>query len=141
MCEHKRVLFVDDDAIILRVMRRSLGDVYDVFVANSGHAAIEILANEGPFDCLVSDMRMPQMDGVELVNRVEKGHPGLPCIILTGNQDEESELRAKNDCNAFRLLNKPCPRDEIIESIEEAIRNAKDSYPTPKERSRQFTSV
>lgn len=132
MCKNERILFVDDDTIVLRVLRRSMEDDYDVETAESGFKALEILRTTAPISCVVSDMRMPMMDGVELVNKISKEWPGIPCIILTGNQDEESERRAIEEKNVFRLMNKPSPRGEIIDAIESALRQRTDEKFPPK---------
>jgi DNA-binding NtrC family response regulator len=107
-------------------------DDYDVETAESGFKALEILRTTAPISCVVSDMRMPMMDGVELVNKISKEWPGIPCIILTGNQDEESERRAIEEKNVFRLMNKPSPRGEIIDAIESALRQRTDEKFPPK---------
>ncbi|WP_430451573.1 response regulator [Rhodopirellula europaea] len=122
MNKTERILFVDDDTIVLRVLRRSMEEDYDVETADSGLKALEILRGTSPISCVVSDMRMPIMDGVELVKKISLEWPEIPCIILTGNQDEESERRAVEEANVFCLMNKPSPRGEIIEAIEGALK-------------------
>ncbi|WP_234952827.1 response regulator [Rhodopirellula baltica] len=123
MNKTERILFVDDDTIVLRVLRRSMEEDYDVETADSGLKALEILRGASPISCVVSDMRMPIMDGVELVQKISLEWPEIPCIILTGNQDEESERRAIEEANVFCLMNKPSPRGEIIEAIENALKS------------------
>ncbi|WDQ15252.1 response regulator [Rhodopirellula sp. P2] len=135
MCSTDRILFVDDDTIILRVLRRSLEDNYEVETAESGHLALEILRSSKPISCVVSDMRMPVMDGIQLVKTIAIEWPEVPCIILTGNQDEESERRAISQSNVFRLMNKPSPRTEIIDAIEGAFQHRKDKSLPPSSNS------
>ncbi|KLU03724.1 response regulator [Rhodopirellula islandica] len=126
---------MDDDTIVLRVLRRSMEDNYDVETAESGQRALEILRSSEPISCVVSDMRMPAMDGIELVQTIAIEWPEVPCIILTGNQDEESERRAINESNVFRLMNKPSPRIEIIEAIESALQHRREKRLPPSSNS------
>ncbi|PHQ34134.1 response regulator [Rhodopirellula bahusiensis] len=123
---------MDDDTIVLRVLRRSMESDYEVETAESGLRALEILRSETPISCVVSDMRMPMMDGVELVKKIAAEWPTIPCIILTGNQDEESEQRALEESNVYRLMNKPSPRGEIIEAIEGALQLGKGKQIPPQ---------
>lgn len=123
MKKTERILFVDDDTIILRVLRRSMETNYEIETADSGLKALEILRSATPISCVVCDLRMPMMNGVELVQRIAIEWPDIPCIILSGNQDEESERRAANESNVFCFMNKPSPRKEIIEAIESALRS------------------
>ena len=83
-------------------------------------------------------MRMPIMDGVELVKKISLEWPEIPCIILTGNQDEESERRATEEANVFCLMNKPSPRGEIIEAIERALKY-RDEKELPTQADAHFT--
>ncbi|EMB14807.1 protein containing Signal transduction response regulator, receiver region domain protein [Rhodopirellula europaea 6C] len=111
---------------------------YEVETADSGQKALEILRSTSPISCVVSDMRMPIMDGVELVQKIASEWPEIPCIILTGNQDEESERRAIDEANVFCLMNKPSPRGEIIEAIERAL-SCRDAKEFPAQADAQFT--
>lgn len=115
-----RVLFVDDDPALLRAICRSLDETYDIETAPSGSEALRLL-EQTPFVCVVSDMKMPQMDGVELVTRIRQRWQGMACIILTGNQDEATISRASEVARVDRLLHKPCPRSELIDAINHVI--------------------
>ena len=91
-----RVLFVDDDPLILagikRLMRRMADQLQPEF-ASSGPEALKRL-DEQPFDAIVSDMRMPNMDGAELLSRVRSKHPDVIRLILSGQSPNESKFRA-----------------------------------------------
>lgn len=115
-----RVLFVDDDPALLRAICRSLDETYDIETAPSGSEALRLL-EQAPFVCVVSDMKMPQMDGVELVARIRQRWQSMACIILTGNQDEATISRASEVARVDRLLHKPCPRSELIDAINHVI--------------------
>ena len=116
-----RVLFVDDDPALLRAICRSLDETYDIETAPSGTEALRLLGEQAPFACVVSDMKMPQMDGVELVTRIKQHWQDMACIILTGNQDEATISRANEVARVDLLLHKPCPRNELIAAINQVI--------------------
>lgn len=114
--KQKGVLFVDDEPNILsgiRRMLRSLRKVYDFYFAESGKAALEIIENSD-IDIVVSDMRMPGMDGAEFLSRVKEHHPQIIRIMLTGQADEESVYRTVNVVHQF--LSKPC-EPELLKEI------------------------
>lgn len=103
-----RVLFVDDEQRVLDGLRHGLRGrrkQWDMVFVASGSAALEHLAT-GPFDVVVSDMRMPRMDGAELLARVSNLHPQTVRIVLSGHMDEGAASRAAQV--AHRFLAKPC---------------------------------
>lgn len=116
-----RILLVDDDCSLLRALRRTLYEQFEVCTASSGFEALERFTSEGPFDCLVTDLKMPLMDGAELVRQVCLQNKQIPCIILSGNQDEESLERAKQSAGTVQLLGKPITKQELIAAIHRAI--------------------
>jgi HD-like signal output (HDOD) protein len=108
-----RILFVDDEQRILDGLRLSLRGkrkVWDMAFAPGGHEALEDLAR-APADVVVSDMRMPRMDGAELLMRVAKNCPRAARIVLSGHMDENAAMRAAGV--AHRYLTKPCPSETI----------------------------
>ncbi|MCA9190372.1 MAG: response regulator [Planctomycetales bacterium] len=117
----KKVLLVDDNPTLLRALGRVLEERFDIETAESGTRALEMLEQEA-FDVLISDFKMPSMNGIQLVTQVQKEWPNTRCMILTGNQDEDSLNQATNIAKAYRLLLKPMPVTELINAIEEAVR-------------------
>lgn len=122
------ILCVDDEPRVLEGIRRNLEFDHDVFTATGGHAALDILS-ENPIDVIVSDMRMPQMDGAQLLAQVRSEHPAVMRILLTGQADAESALRAVNEGGIFRFLKKPCSCDDLLEAVEDAmvLKRARDA--------------
>lgn len=118
----ERVLLVDDDVMLLRSLGRSLDEEFDFELAESGAIALEKLECRGPFKVVVSDLKMPRMNGIELIKKIKEQYPQIVCIILTGNQDEDSIALAQNVAKADRLLHKPIPRAELSQAIGEAIK-------------------
>lgn len=116
-----RVLFVDDDALILaglkRTMRRLRGD-WQMEFAGSGEEALQRLARQ-PFDAVVSDMRMPGMDGAELLTQVKDHFPRIARIILSGQSSQEAMLRTLGP--AHQYLSKPCNPQALRCAISDAF--------------------
>lgn len=112
-----KILFVDDEIEILESMKRQLRRRYTVVTAESGKEALEILKNDGPFSVVVSDMRMPVMDGIELLATIKEIYPDTVRMMLTGNADQETAIEAVNKGQIFRFLNKPCSIPTLVTSL------------------------
>ncbi|PKO15803.1 MAG: two-component system response regulator [Chloroflexi bacterium HGW-Chloroflexi-10] len=115
------VLFVDDDANILnglRRMLRSMRNECDVLFADSGAAALKIFS-ESTIDVLITDLRMPAMDGVKLLEEVSRKYPGTVRIILSGYADREISLRTIGLAHQF--LSKPCDDAFLKNALRRAI--------------------
>jgi HD-like signal output (HDOD) protein len=109
-----RILLVDDEVRVLEGLERMLlqivDDDWEIVTADGGLAALASLA-ERPCDVVISDMRMPGMDGAELLRRVQASHPDVIRIILSGHMDEEAAVRALP--HAHQFLSKPCSGEGI----------------------------
>lgn len=109
---NNRVLFVDDDPMLLSSMERCLGDDFDLSTALSGPDALRAIEHNPMFGVIISDMRMPVMDGVEFLQRAGSLSPHSVLMMLTGNQDVQTAARAVNEGRVANFINKPCdPRD------------------------------
>jgi putative nucleotidyltransferase with HDIG domain len=116
----KRILFVDDEPKILEGLQRTLRaqrHEWEVAFASGGEAALTMLA-AAPFDVVVSDMRMPGMDGAALLETVRQQYPSILRIILSGYTEMEASLRAVPVAHQFLL--KPCDPDTLRDAIERA---------------------
>lgn len=103
-----RALFVDDEPLVLsglKRMLRSLRTDWDIAFAGSGAEALTLLADE-PFDVVVSDMRMPSMDGAALLSHVASSWPGVARFVLSGHAELAAVLKAVRP--AHRYFGKPC---------------------------------
>lgn len=116
-----KILFVDDEVNILDSMRRQLRKRFQIVTAISGREALDKLKSEGPFAVVVSDMRMPEMDGIELLKTVKAMYPETVRLMLTGNADQETATEAVNKGQIFRFLNKPCPIPTLVTSLALAL--------------------
>ncbi|MFN3561534.1 MAG: response regulator [Chloroherpetonaceae bacterium] len=110
------ILLVDDEPLILSSMRDLLEVDYVVHTAESGQKALEILS-KNPIKVLISDERMPQMRGHQLLKRARQISPNTIRILLTGYADLESVMNSVNAGEIFRYLNKPCRNDALLNVV------------------------
>ncbi len=116
-----RLLLVDDEKSILLALKRQLKKKLDLTTAQSGLEALEILEKDNNFDVIISDMRMPGMNGVQLLETVGKKYPDIIKIMLTGNADLTTASDAVNRGDIFRFLTKPCPMNILTKAIYDAF--------------------
>lgn len=117
-----KILFVDDEVQILNSMKRQLRKRFSVETAQSGKEALKKFKEEGPFAVVVSDMRMPEMDGIQLLSSIKDMYPDTVRLMLTGNADQETATEAVNKGQIFRFLTKPCSTPLLITSLALALR-------------------
>lgn len=120
----QRILLVDDDVALLSSLKRNLCFDYDVTTAASGQEALELMAGER-FSVIVTDMRMPRMDGIQFIAEARKTASDSVYIMLTGNQDVQTAMKAVNDGHVFRFLNKPCEIAEIRRALDAGLQQHK----------------
>lgn len=118
----EKILFVDDEENILQSIKRELRKRFQIYTAEGGVAALETLKNDGPFAVIVSDMRMPGMDGIQLLSAVKDLYPDTVRLMLTGNADQGTAIEAVNKGQIFRFLNKPCPTSTLVMALALALR-------------------
>ncbi|MDY6967569.1 MAG: HD domain-containing phosphohydrolase [Spirochaetota bacterium] len=116
-----KVLFVDDDVNILSSFKRQLRSKFDVETAESGRKGLEILKNNGPYSIVVSDYRMPEMNGVEFLTEVREIAPDSVRFMLTGQADMQAVVDIVNKGSIFRFLIKPCPIELVEKNINDGI--------------------
>lgn len=116
------ILFVDDEESLLQGIQRSLRGKLTVDTALGGAAGLAAIQSRGPFAVVVADMRMPGMDGVEFLAKVKEIAPDTVRVMLTGNSDQATAIRAVNQGNIFRFANKPCPPETLIPMLQAALR-------------------
>lgn len=123
--DQAKVLFVDDEPNVLSGLKRQLRTTFDVYTAESGFQGLEILQEKGPFPVVVSDMRMPKMNGAIFLSKVRKFWPNTMRILLTGQSDIDSAISAINEGQIFRFLTKPCPTESLVSTLNTAIEQNK----------------
>ena len=113
----KRILFVDDEPMVLkglqRTLRKNRGE-WEMVFTDSSKQALDILASE-PFDVIVSDLRMPEMDGAQLLAEVKSKHPQVVRIILSGQVEQETTFKSFQ--LAHQSLSKPCDADILRQTL------------------------
>ena len=117
-----KVLFVDDELEVIKSLQRRFRNKFVVSIATSGAEGLEIIQNDGPFAVVVSDYRMPVMDGIEFLAKVCEITPDSLRIMLTGQPDLSVAIKAVNEGRVFRFLTKPCPPELLAASVEEGIK-------------------
>ncbi len=107
------ILCVDDEKNILVSLKRLFRkENYNIIIAESGNDGLEIVSKER-IDLIISDMRMPNMDGAEFLSRVNEIKPNIPSILLTGFSDQESTIRAINEGKISAYVSKPWEDNDI----------------------------
>jgi HD-like signal output (HDOD) protein/ActR/RegA family two-component response regulator len=109
----KRILFVDDEPMLLSGLQRSLRPMrseWDMVFAPGGNEALAAMEQQ-PFDIIVTDMRMPGMDGAQLLEEVQKRSPQTLRMVLSGQSDRDTILRSVNPAHQF--ISKPCEPEEL----------------------------
>ena len=123
--EKRRVLFVDDEGRVLSCLKRGLlGEPYETLFAKSGKEALEIL-EKNEVHVIVTDMQMPEMDGLELLRIIKKDYPHIVRMILSGFADIQTLLGAINQGEIFRFITKPW---DFEKDFKPAIREAIEYY-------------
>lgn len=116
----RSILFVDDEKDILESFERRLFKSYNVVTASSAMEGLKKIKQIPDLCVVVSDMRMPEMDGVNFLKAVKTMRPQVVRIMLTGNTDQDTAIKAVNDGEIFRFLNKPCGSQKLTEVLNEA---------------------
>lgn len=117
-----RIMMVDDEANVLSAYRRSIGRTFELSTFERGADALAELNNNTTYPVIVTDMRMPEMDGLQFVNEARKLTKQSVFVMLTGNADQQTAIDAINKGEVFRFLNKPCDGDLLTSTINTCLR-------------------
>jgi response regulator RpfG family c-di-GMP phosphodiesterase len=116
-----RILCVDDEPRVVDSLAVQLRHHYQVSTANSGSQALNLLKEQGPPEVLVSDMRMPGMDGAALLKQVRQLYPETVRILLTGETGRDAAIAAVNEGQIFKFLTKPCRTEQLRAAIDAGV--------------------
>lgn len=119
--ERPRVLCVDDEARVVEGLVLHLRKDYEVHTASSGDEGLKALKKSGGAAVVISDMRMPGMDGAVFLHHVLTFYPDATRILLTGEPGRNAAISAVNNARIFRFLTKPCPPDQLKAAVEEGV--------------------
>ncbi len=117
MSNRLKILFVDDELVILKALELVLGDAHDVITARKASEAFDILGQHDDIQVLVSDMRMPESDGLELIRSVKKTRPEIKCYLLTGFEMNSEISESIENGTIVRLIQKPIELKVLIDTI------------------------
>lgn len=118
---NKKILCVDDEESILRGFQLNLRRKFDIHLASDGQEGLDLFEREGGFAVVLSDMRMPRMNGAEMLAAIKKINSEVVTVLLTGYTDFESAMAAVNEGNVFRMLSKPCPPETLNKVLNDAV--------------------
>ncbi len=119
--QNSRILFIDDDKNFLSGIHRSLFRRFDVTVVDSPIEGLELMDNEH-FSVVISDLKMPQMGGIEFLSQIRLRHPDTVRVLFTGFSDQQTAIDAVNHGEIFRFLTKPCNLELLIRVLQDSIR-------------------
>ena len=118
----KTILFVDDEEINLFVLSRRFEEDFNVLTSNSSSEAISIIKEKkGEIHALISDVKMPEMTGIQMIEKVQDYLENVPCFLLTGYDNHEDVDRALSNKQVKKLFKKPFNYNEISETLKEHL--------------------
>jgi len=118
----EKILLVDDEENILSGYRRQFRKHFPLATAQSGQAGLALMEKEGPFAVIVSDLRMPGMDGIEFLAQARTRAPDSVRMMLTGYAEVQNAIDAVNEGAIFRFLTKPCPPAKLATALAAGIK-------------------
>lgn len=110
------VLYVDDEVQNLAAFKANFRKIFNVTVANDATEALAII-NSTHIDVVITDHMMPDISGVDLLEKLKDSHPYIGRILITGCSDISIVIEAINRCEVFRFLTKPWVKDDLIDTI------------------------
>ncbi|MGO8696977.1 MAG: HD domain-containing phosphohydrolase [Limisphaerales bacterium] len=117
-----KILFVDDEPNVLSGLQRKLRNDYPLDIALGGEQVLAMIQDRGPYAVIVSDMRMPGMNGLEFLAKVEARTPDTVRMMLTGNADQKTAVDAINRGHIFRFMTKPCEPEVLAEMLKAGLK-------------------
>jgi len=120
------ILIVDDQVEVLNMLRRLLSKEYNVVLANSGEEGLNYLKKE-PVAVILSDQRMPKMDGVTFLNEAQKLRPEAIRIMITGYADIEATIGAVNEAGIYQYISKPFEPEDLKSIVKKAVQKYHDT--------------
>lgn len=115
-----RILIVDDDLLLRRVIGQVLTqEGYEIEIAQDGVIALDLISKK-PFDLILSDISMPNLNGYEFLEHMNKNDINIPVVFLSGHSDKEAELKAL-DMGAVGYITKPIVKDILLFELEKIL--------------------
>ena len=120
--ELPRILYVDDEVINLELLQLTYMNDFQVITAESAEEGLRLLALHPEIHVIISDLKMPVMNGLDFIKVVKQKHPEKVCMLLTAYMESEVMLEGFNKELIFRYLMKPWEKEELCETILEALK-------------------
>jgi response regulator RpfG family c-di-GMP phosphodiesterase len=117
----ERILCVDDEPWVLQGYQRALHKQFNIDIATDGEEALRTIVQDSQYAVIVADMRMPGMNGIQLLVKAREVAPDMVRMMLTGNSDQQTALDAVNEGYIFRFLTKPCQTDIFAKALKSGI--------------------
>jgi len=117
-----KVLYVDDEEINLELLQLTFRNELDVYIAHSGQEGLELLKEHPEIMVIISDLKMGGMNGLEFIKEVKKIDREKVCMLLTGFIESDIMMEGLNKDLIFRYMMKPWKKNELMESIQAALR-------------------
>lgn len=116
-----KILFVDDEANVLKALVRQLRKKFDITTARSGQAGLDVIRRDGPFAVVVTDYSMPEMNGVEFLREARKYAPDVVSVMLTGFAQLDVVVAALHEGQIFRFLAKPWSQETLEATLKDCL--------------------
>jgi response regulator RpfG family c-di-GMP phosphodiesterase len=120
--DRPRILYVDDEVINLELLQLTYMNDFEVVIAESAEEGMKLLEHHPDIHVLISDLKMPVMNGLDFIKVVKQKHPEKVCMLLTGFMESDVMLEGFNKELIFRYLMKPWNKDELKETILDALK-------------------
>jgi len=117
-----KILCIDDEVNVLEGFQRNLRKQFSIDIAVGGKQGLQMMEEKGPYAVVVTDMQMPEMNGIEFLMQAESKAPDTVRLMLTGNADLKTATDAVNEGHIFRFLNKPCSPESLAVVLNAGIR-------------------
>lgn len=121
MASKTLILFIDDEYLNLKMFEVKFGNKYHIITADNGFSGLEILNSFPEIKIVIVDMKMPQMNGLEFINKAMLIHPELIFFIVTGYEVDDNLRKASESGIVKKCFTKPLNLNEILVSIEEEL--------------------
>ncbi|MBN1117739.1 MAG: response regulator [Bacteroidales bacterium] len=117
-----KILYVDDEIINLELFKINFEEDYQVITAESGFEALKIVEKSSDLSIIISDLKMPGMNGLEFISKAKEHDPMYICIMLTAFAESDIMMKAINEELIYRYLLKPWNREELHKIIQVAFK-------------------
>ncbi|MEM6735625.1 MAG: response regulator [Bacteroidota bacterium] len=115
------ILYVDDDYFNITLFEFNFKNQFNIVNANSGMEALRLIEENSKISSIVSDVRMPEMNGIELISRVKELRPDLPCFLLTGYGGSQEVIEAIEKNLIVGYFSKPFDKETVIRTLKSTI--------------------